>query len=68
MNNNNRNVENTFSYYARIVMLIIMSIEFILSIVFLGVIAEFKSNEKSQYQAICATFSLNFISFFFFRN
>ena len=66
MNNNNRNVENTFSYYARIVMLIIMSIEFILSIVFLGVIAEFKSNEKSQYQAICATFSLNFISFFFF--
>ena len=66
MNNNNRNVENTFSYYARIVMLIILSFEFILSIVFIGVISEFKYYEKSQYPAICATFSLNFISFFFF--
>jgi hypothetical protein len=73
MNNNNRNVENTFSYYARIVMLIILSIEFILSIAFLAVGSKIKEILHSdtidydyQYKSICATFSLFFISIFVF--
>ena len=74
MNNNNRNIENTFSYYARIVMLIIMSIEFILSIAFLAVGNEIKKilnsdyiyNFDYQYDCIWATFSLFFISLFVF--
>ena len=74
MNNNNNNNNNTgkqYDYYASIVMLIIMSIEFILSIVFLGVMAEVKNSLKMkdlnyQYDGICLTFSFSFISFFVF--
>ena len=38
--------EKNFSYYARIVMIIILSIEFLLNIVFLGVISEIKDAHK----------------------
>ena len=38
--------KKTFSYYARIVMIIILSIEFLLNIVFLGVISEIKDAHK----------------------
>lgn len=37
--------EKAFHYYSRIVMMIILSIEFILNIVFISVISEFKNNE-----------------------
>jgi hypothetical protein len=74
MDNNNRNNENPFSYYVRIVMLIILLIEFILSIVFLGVMKEINSYFHSnyimyfdyQYKCISLTFSFSIISLFVF--
>ena len=74
MDNNNRNNENPFSYYVRIVMLIIMLIEFILSIVFQGVMREINSYFHTkyitkfdyQYKCISLTFSFFIISLFVF--
>ena len=69
--NNNNNTGRQYDYYASIVMLIIMLIEFILSIVFLGVMREVKNSLVMkifdyQYDGICLTFSFSFISFFVF--
>ena len=38
--------EKYFSYYARIVMIIILSIEFLLNIVFLAIISDIKETHK----------------------
>ena len=74
------NQEKKFSYYARIVMLITLSIEFLLSIVFIAVFGDVKNMAykldyssiivskitKRHYDGISATFSLFFIAFFVF--
>lgn len=74
------NQKKKFSYYARIVMLITLSIEFLLSIVFLAVIGDVKNMSilleiydidlykifERHYKGISATFSLFFIAFFIF--
>ena len=63
--------QNKFSYYSRIAMMIILSIEFILNIVFLSIVREVnaQTSEKiiSDHQkCISAIFSLFFISYFVF--
>lgn len=69
--------ENKFAYYSRIVMMIILSIEFILNIIFLAIITDINSQVsildlaeekvfKFHKDCISATFSLFFISYFVF--
>lgn len=69
--------ENKFAYYSRIVMMIILSIEFILNIAFLATFADINSQVQVLYlleidvfkfhkKCISAIFSLFFISFFVF--
>lgn len=69
--------ENKFAYYSRIVMMIILSIQFILNIIFLTLISDINSQVKIlelieidvfKFHKACisAIFSLFFISFFVF--
>lgn len=72
MENNN---ERKFSYYSRIVILIILSIEFILNITCIAIIGEVKDSTKKldekdifkeHYKSISAIFALFFINFAIF--
>lgn len=76
MDNHNNNVKN-FSYYSRILMFIILSIEFILNIIFLIIISGIKSNSdilefikkkvfKVHTDSINTIFSFFFICYFAF--
>ena len=70
--------ENKFAYYSRIIMMIILSFEFILNIIFLAIITDVNSQvsmldhfyeegvTKFHKECISATFALFFISFFVF--
>ena len=72
---NNEKDENKFSYYSRIIMMIILSIEFIFNIIFLSIINDINANVsvspavnenifKMHKHAINTIFSFFFISYF----